>query len=479
MSTPARPRPSASIATLVLAVVTTALFAYSVLEAMLSPALPEIQRAVGASTTEIAWVFTGLLLAGAVATPLVGRLADVRDKRTVLLGVLVIVGVGTLLAALARDVAVLTAGQVLQGVGISLVPLAVAVIRDTQPTEHIASRNGLIIATATLGTALGLVIAGPLLEVLPYTWLYWMPLAVVVASIVVAWVVVPSCPPAARGHVDWAGAGLLGTGLALLLIGISQISSLGWTSPIVPTLVAAGAAVLALFAWWELRTADPLVDLRLLGERTVVLTCAVSFAVGFGTFAGFVLVPMLVGAPTETGYGLGGSALVAGFYLVPLGIVGTVVAPLTGRLEQLVGARGVMLVGTGAMVAAAFALLLAPYGSWWIVVSTSLSGLTVGFGLTQAMNNVVAAVPEERTASVSGLAFVLKSIGGTLGAQLGAVLLARSADPADGQASWSGFQHAFLVAAGVSIVAVILSAGLPARPRRRPAGPPAEQVSGA
>jgi EmrB/QacA subfamily drug resistance transporter len=461
MTTTSSPGRVAIAATL--CVVTAALFAYSTLETMLSPALPAIQHAVGASTPAIAWVFTGLLLAGAVSTPLVGRLADVRDKRTVLLGVLVVVALGTLLAAVATNVALLTAGQVLQGVGLSLVPLSVGIIRDTQPARRIAASNGLIVGTAASSTAVGLVVAGPILEVLPYTWLYWIPFVVIVAAFVVAWVVVPSCPPTRRGRLDSAGAVLLASGLALLLIGISRSSKAGWGSPLVLTLVVVGVAVLGVFAAVELRTSEPLVDLRLLGTRAVLLTCAVAFVVGFGTFAVFVLVPMMVESPTTTGYGLGGSALSSGLYLVPLGIIGTAVAPLTGRLERALGTRGVMLTGTVAMVAAALVLLAAPGRPWLILVSTALAGLTVGFGLTGAMNIVVATVPEDRTASVSGLAFVVKSIGGALGAQLGAVLLAQSTAPDAELPAWSGFRSAFLLAAAVSMAAVLLSIALPSR----------------
>ncbi|WP_220508209.1 MFS transporter [Amycolatopsis dendrobii] len=108
-------------------------------------------------------------------------------------------------------------------------------------------------------------------------------------------------------------------------------------------------------------------------------------------------------------------------------------------------------------------LLTAPGRPWLILVSTALAGLTVGFGLTGAMNIVVATVPEDRTASVSGLVFVVKSIGGALGAQLGAVLLAQSTAPAAETPAWAGFQSAFLLAAGVSLAAVLLSIALPAR----------------
>jgi MFS family permease len=450
-------------APLTLGVLAAALFAYATLETWLSPALPDIQKAVGASTPTIAWVFTGVLLAGAVSAPLVGRLADIRDKRTVLLGVLVVLAAGTLLPAVAGNVTLLTVGQVLQGVGVGLVPLSVGIIRDTQPAQRVAAGNGLILGTATSGTAVGLVVVGPLLRVLHYTWLYWIPFAVIAAATVVAWVVVPSFPPARRGKVDVAGAVLLAAGLSLLLIGITRSSAEGWGSPIVLGLVAAGLVVLGVFAVVELRTADPLVDLGLLGRRAVLLTCVVVFAVGFGTFVVFVLVPMLVQFPSSTGYGLGGSVLASGLYLLPLGVVGAVVAPLAGRLERVIGARGVMLTGTAAMAGAALMLLAAPGRPWLILVSTALTGVTQGLGLTGAMNIVVATVPEERTASVSGLVYVVRNVGGALGTQLGAMLLARSAQPSTGMPAWSGFQGAFLLTAAVSVVAVLVSGALPAR----------------
>jgi MFS family permease len=127
-----------------------------------------------------------------------------------------------------------------------------------------------------------------------------------------------------------------------------------------------------------------------------------------------------------------------------------------------------MLVGTSAMVAAVLVLLGANTQPWLILLSTALAGLTVGFGLTQAMNIVVATVPEERTASVSGLAFVVKSVGGTLGAQIGAALLAGATVPETELPAWDGFRAAFIVAAVISVLAVLLSAALPSRLTRIP-----------
>jgi MFS family permease len=452
-------------------VVVAPLFAYSALESMLGPALPDIQHAVSASTSAIGWVFTGLLLSAAVATPLVGRIADIRDKRTTLMAVLLIVAVGTLLGGLARNVAVLTVGQVLQGFGLSLIPLSVGLIRDSQPARRVAASNGLIVGTAAAGSAVGLVVVGPLMEVLSYRWLYWIALAVFLVSLVVAWATMPSYPPKQRGKVDIPGAFLLAVGLVAMLIGITRSSTNGWGSPLVISLIAIGVALLGVFAAVELRVTDPIVDVRLLSQRAVVITCFVALAVGFGTFTVFVLIPLWVATPTSTGYGLGGGAMAAGLYLAPVGVVGAAIAPLAGRLQRAVGARGVMLAGTVPMVLAALLLLASQGRSWLIVVAMVLAGVMVGLALTAAMNIVIATMPEERTSSVSGLAFVVRNVGGALGSQVSAVLVAQSASAATGVPAWHGYQAAFWVMAVVTAVSAALACALPARAPRTVAAP--------
>ncbi|GAA4237843.1 MFS transporter [Actinomadura meridiana] len=443
----------------VLTVLVLTLFAYNGLETMLAPALPLVQEAVGASTSAVAWVFTGVLLAGAVATPVVGRLADTRDKRTVLLWVLAIVMLGTAVAALSTSIVVLTIGQLLQGVGLGLLPLSAGIIRDTQPPTAIKSANGLIVASSTLSMGVGLLVAGPIVSVLPYTWLFWFPLAMLVVAFVVAWFVVPSCPPAESGPVDWPGAALLGLGVAGLLLAITLSAQWGWLSARTLGLIAGAVVLLVMFVVVELRTERPLIDLRLLANRPVLLVCAVWFVIGFVSIAVYVLVPILVQMPEDTGIGFGASATLTGLILFPMGLAGSLTAPLTGRLETAIGARGVMLAGTGAL-AVSSALLLGSAQLWLIFLATGFVGVGIGLGLTQAMNIVVASVPSERLASVSGITFVMKAIGGSLGGQIAAALLAASGAP---RPTWVDFRLAFLVFAAAGVVAVLLSGGFPAR----------------
>lgn len=443
---------------LTLAVLAAATFGYQALESMPAPALPLIRQAVGASTPAIAWVFTSVLLAGAVSTPVISRLADTRDKRGVLLGVLIVVCAGALVAALATSVAVLTVGQLLQGVGLGLVPLGIGIIRDSQPLERMRSANGVIIGVGALSGAVGLIVSGLIVARMPYTWLFWFPFGVLAVTLVFAWFVVPSCPPRTAGRLDWAGSLLLALGLAAMLIAITQGTAWGWSSGGVLGLFAVSVLVITAFLLVELRTTEPLVDLRQLRSPTVVVVCAVWFVGGFGSFV-FLLIPLVIQVPVSAGHGVADSVTLSGLYLVPLGLAAALSAPLAGRLERRIGTRAVMVMGTGAVVVANLVLLGAAY-PLLIFVSTAVAGFGIGVGLTQAMNIVAVTVPAEHTAGVSGAAVVVRVVGGALGAQVGASILASGVTQAP---AWADFRTALLVSTLVGMVAVGLSWAIPTK----------------
>ncbi|MGW4033448.1 MFS transporter [Streptomyces sp. NPDC004838] len=443
--------------------VVTMFFGYMMLENALPTAFPTMQQALGVSTPAIAWVFTGLMLSNAILTPLAGRLGDIRDKRTVLIGSMVAVAVGTLLPALAENMVLLTAGQILQGAGGGYLALSVGLLNDTQTPKQARMGNGFLFAAGGVGTVTGLLIAGIILTSLPYTTLYWIAFAIMLIAIAVAWKYVPSAPPVKRGKVDWYGAVLLTVGLALVLLGITLAADHGWTSPRVLGLILGGAAVLAVFATVEFRIPEPLVELRLLRDRPVLLTCVVAFVVGFGTTALLVSIPMLVALPTATGYGLGGTATLTGLYLLPFGVVALIAAPLTGWLERLIGVRWVIALSNAAMLAGALILLAVPDGPWVIAVASGLVGLTIGVGMTQGMNIVIAIVPPERVASVSALSVVARAVGGALGSQITAGLIAGTTIAGTPLPAWDGFVAAFSVLGVVGFVALLLSLVFPAR----------------
>ncbi|WP_020495767.1 MFS transporter [Sciscionella marina] len=459
----ASPKPSR-----ILLVVTCGVIVYFLLESMLAPALPDIQAGVGGTPASVAWVFTGLLLSSAVTTPLVSRLADVADKRKVLLGVLAVVAAGVALAGSATSVLPLAIGQILQGAGLCLAPLATGIVRDVQPPHLVRRGNGIIIGSVTFTTGLGPALAGPIVTAVGYRWLFWGALLLLVVICLATARVVPPMRPPRRGVVDWSGAALLAGGLLVLLIGVTEAPVWGWLSSGLLGSMAGSLVLLAAFVLVELRVEQPLVDLRL-GRRVLGLTALLSFVVGFATTLAYVCIPNLVAAPGSSGYGLGGTAATAGLLLVPFGLAGAVAAAVTGPLDRLLGPRLVIVLGNVLTLGSCATLLAAASSAAVVAIAAGLLGIGIGLVFTELINVVTGSVPAERASSVAGLPFVLRSVGGTLGSQISGSVLASEVIPGAGVPSWNAFTTMFWVTLAVVAAAVVLGVVLPARSRNSPA----------
>ncbi|KUI36466.1 MFS transporter [Mycobacterium sp. GA-2829] len=433
-----------------LIVVVASVFAYKGLESVLSPVVPIIQESLDATEAQIAWVLTAVLLTGAVTTPLIGKLADIRDKKTVLLWVLAIIALGVVISGLSVNVLMLTVGQLLQGIGLGVVPLAFAIIRDTQTEERAKSGNGAVIAFIYAATAFAMVGSGILVSWLPWRWVFCIPLVLIAIIFVASWKVLPSCPPVHHGKVDWTGAVVLGASLSVILVAITEAPTLGWTSMKFGAAVLLGLALLGVFCVVELRTREPLVDLRVLATRPLAVACLVYVLGGFGVNMMFLAMPMLAQQPASTGYGLGATAFTTSLILLPIGLAGAVAAPVTSWLDARIGSRATLIAAV-LTNGSSFVVLWFAGGSVAVVVIASiLIGASGGVCLTQAMNVVTLLAPADQVGAFSGLAFVVKAVGGTLGVQLCGSLLSTGSD--GGSPAWSSFTNVFIVGIGLTVL---------------------------
>src|SRR4051812_2158706 len=157
---------------LTLAVLAVAALAYALMQTMVAPALPQIQKDLGVSTTSVTWVLTIYLLTASVATPVLGRLGDILGKERVLVGVLGVFAFGSLVAALSHTLPLLVAGRAIQGAGGAVFPLAFGIIRDEFPRERVATGIGLISATFGIGGGGGVAVNGGLVGNLPHTRIF-------------------------------------------------------------------------------------------------------------------------------------------------------------------------------------------------------------------------------------------------------------------------------------------------------------------
>jgi len=266
---PAGPRTSYRVT---LAVLTLAATSYALLQSLVLPTLPELQRSLHVSEATVSWILTAYLLSASVATPIIGRLGDMYGKERVLVSVLAMLAVGTLISALASSIGPMLLGRIIQGIGGGIFPLGFGIIRDEFPPREVAGGIGLMSSLIGVGGGAGVVLAGVIVEHLSYHWLFWVPLMFIVPAAIAAHVFVPESPVKVSGRVNWPAAVLMSAGLTALLVGVTETAQWGWTSPKTLTTIALG---FGLLAWWialDARARTPLVDMRMMRLRGVWTT---------------------------------------------------------------------------------------------------------------------------------------------------------------------------------------------------------------
>jgi EmrB/QacA subfamily drug resistance transporter len=448
---------------LILAVLSLGGGAYALLQSLVVPALPVLERDLHTSTAGVAWVFTAYLLAASVVTPIAGRLGDMFGKKRVLVVVLAGLAAGSLLAALVSSLPLMIVARTIQGLGGAIFPLAFGIVRDEFPRERVAGAIALISGILGIGGGLGIVLAGPILQHLSYHWLFWIPLAVTLVATVAAIVFIPESSLRAEGEVHWLGALLLSGWLVALLIAVSEAASWGWGSAKTVGLLVLAALIAAVWVRAESRARHPLVDMRMMRLPGVWTTNLAAFLIGFGMYSAFILIPQLVQTPSSSGYGFGASVSQAGLFLVPTTIAMLIFSPLGGKLSGVVGSKVPLILGS-ATTTVSFVVLATASSRWQVYVASALLGIGVGFAFAALANLIVEAVRPDQTGVASGMNTIVRTIGGALGAEVAASILGANL-LGSGLPAKHGYTITFTLCAVVLAVGVLASLAVPGRHR--------------
>lgn len=462
-----------------LAILVLATMAYALQQTLVAPAMPAIQDDLGVSTTAITYLLTAFLLTGSVATPVLGRLGDMFGKKRLLVIALAVFALGSLVCALSNSIEVLIGGRAIQGIGSAVFPLSFGIIRDEFPRERVAGAVGLLSATFGIGGGAGIVLSGVIVDNVDYAWIFWLGLVVILIALAAAALFVPESPVKTRGKVDWGGAALLSLGLVALLVGVSEGNAWGWSDARILGLFAAAAFLLVVWVGYENRHPLPLVDIAMMRRRSVLTTNLSALLLGFGMFAGFILIPKFVQAPDGAGYGFGSSVTEAGLFMLPSSIVMLFAGPVAGWMCGRFGSRLPLLVGTTLALFSYAFLAVAHSDPWMLYLAITVSGLGIGFSFAATANLILEAVEPTRTGVAMGMNTIMRTVGGAVGGQVGAaVLMAHTGD--SGVPSEAGYTVAFTVLAVGVAAALLLVLAIPRSPRPiRTTGPlPVEPAVG-
>ena len=446
--------------TVILVVLSVGGLAYAMLSAAVIPALPTIQHAVGASEEGVTWLLTGFLLSASIATSILGRLGDMYGKERLLLVTLVLLAVGTAVAALSTSLLPMVVGRVIQGAGGGIFPLAFGIVRDEFPRDKVAGSIGMLSSILGFGGGIGIVLGGLIVEHLDYHWLYWIPLVVIVLAAVLTWRVVPESPIRVPGKVNWTAAALMAAGFSCVLISISETTVWGWGSAKTIGLLLAGVVLTGLWILVEVRSSEPLIDMTMMRVRGVWTTNLVAFLLGAGMYAAFLIFPQFAQLPTSTGFGFGAGIVTAGLYLLPAALGMSVVGSFAGRIARRYGSRFAVIVGS-AITAVAFAWLAAfhahPYD---MLISAALMGIGIGLAFAALGNLIVQAVPPEQTGVASGMNTVMRTLGGALGGTIVATLISDNTGRS-GLPTVTGFTLSFALESAFLVIAVVAALLVP------------------
>src|SRR6202046_365262 len=210
------------------AILAVGIGAYALLQSLVIPVLSTVQVELHTSQSAVTWVLTAYLLSASVMTPILGRVGDIYGKKWVFVATLVALAIGSVLAAVAPNLAVMIVARGSQGLAGGMLPLGFGIIRDEFPGEKVAGAVGILAALTAVGGSLGIVLAGPIVNALNWHWLFWLPGIATVIAAVGSVLYVPQSLARSRGTISWMPAILLSAWLVLLLVPLSEASVWGW-----------------------------------------------------------------------------------------------------------------------------------------------------------------------------------------------------------------------------------------------------------
>ncbi|GGV14990.1 MFS transporter [Streptomyces spectabilis] len=439
----------------------------AVMQTLLVPVIKDLPALLRTSPSNATWVMTSTLLAGAVSTPIMGRLGDLFGKRRMLLTSLAVMVVGSLVCALTDDLVVMIAGRALQGVAMGAIPLGIGLMRDELPREKLGSAMALMSSSIGVGGGLAMPAAALVAQHADWHALFFGAAGLGVLAMALIVFLVPESPLRAEGTFDVLGALGLSAGLVLFLLPITKGSDWGWGSGLTLGLFAASAAVLVLWGVMELRVKAPLVDLRTTARREVLLTNLASIMVGVAFYAISLVLPQLLQLPAATGYGLGQSMVVAGLCVAPLGITMMFTAPLYARLSATYGPKVTLILGMLVIAIGYGAGLGLMSAAWQTIVISVVVGAGIGLAYSSLPALIIGAVDPSETGAANGLNTLMRSIGTSVSSAVIGMVLANTAHTAGPVEvpTMEGFRASFLIATGAVAIGLVFALFLPGRPR--------------
>jgi MFS family permease len=457
-----------------LAILSSTLLTVFFSETMLLPAIPEIIQDFNISYGTAAWIFSAYLIVAAVMTPVAGRLSDLYGKKKVLLTLLIIYIAGLTAGGFADNISFLLATRIIQGVGLSAVPAAFSLLRDTFPPAKIATAIGVFGSAYSAGSVVGLLAGASIIQNFGWhaTFLAIVPFSALVTLMIAKFVkdnseldqsITAKAPEITSNKnrlsfsIDIKGVLALSATITSFLFALTLIQ-IGVSSENLPQIVAtfiASAISLTVFVHLERRIVPPFLDLRLLRHKILLPSYILLIATGITMFMIYPSVVQLVRSPVPLGFG--GDSVDAANVQLPFMIMFLVFASITPFIINRIGSIKPTIIG--GIISLIGALGLLTFHSTEFAVSANLAIIASGLSLTMTAtwNMVVSSSPKEFTGISVGVGALLLFIGMAIGPALAGVYMENheTVEGVEGSYPSSGsYNLVFLTAGLLSAVSV-------------------------
>ena len=426
-------------------------------------ALPRMQRDLHVGLPTLQWTVNSYGIAFAAGIITAAALGDRLGRRRVFISGVALFTLASAACALATSAPALIAARAVQGLGgAAVLPLSLTILTAAFPVQRRGMIVGVYGGLAGLAVAIGPLVGGVVTEGLDWHWIFWVNVPIGVAASLLSLRLLPESH-GAPARLDLPGVVLVSAGAVCLVWGLVHTGQAGWASAGTVTALAVGTALLAAFFWWEGRTPEPMLPLRLLRVRAFAAGNVTAFLMTGSTFAAAFFVAQYFQLA------LGYSPLATGVRLLPWFATPMLVSPVAGALSDRIGRRP--LIASGLLLqAAGFGWVAlkgsAGAGSLQLVLALLAAGIGISMALPTVPTAILSAVPPPDLGKASGISNMMQRFGAVF-----AIAIAGSAFAAYGHLGspasvTDGFRPALAVAAALSLLGAVAALAI-AAPRRR------------
>lgn len=440
---------------------------------MIYSALPTITREFK-DIASVGWILTGFLLVQAGTAAIGARLGDIYGRQRLLMILVALCGIGSLISAVAPTIELIIFGRAIQGASGAILPLCYGLTRQLAPQGSAPFWIGCLTGAYSFAAGLGYFLGGYLSDIGSWRSIFSFTAGYSLLLLPLLLLVPQIRNPLASKKIDILGGVLFVPAVGAVLYGLTQAPKWGWTSPGALAFMLGGAALLAVWFWWEARHANPLIDVKLLRRREVLVGNACGGLASLGMMQLPLISMLILQQPVLAGVGLAVSATVAGILKLPSNIGSLFAAPFSGWISTKYGSRWALLLGS-LVGAVAWTLFVPLHATVTQVVAVSvLCAFGSSMLLAAIPNTILEGAPLDRSSEVTGLSAVIRGMFSAVGAQTITMLLAstQAVDPASGARfpTEEAYDLAFSFVAGTAALAAALSLILIVR--RRPVAQP-------